>query len=33
MEFIRPTELREIIAIPLYSDLRNVVFPAPQLIM
>ena len=29
MEFIRPTELREIIAIPLYSDLVQCGFPSP----
>ncbi len=29
MEFIRPTELREIVAIPLYSDLVQCGFPSP----
>lgn len=29
MEFIRPTELREIIALPLFSDLVQCGFPSP----
>ncbi|HAV1851671.1 TPA: SOS mutagenesis error-prone repair protein [Enterobacter hormaechei subsp. xiangfangensis] len=31
MEFIRPAELREIIALPLFSDLVQCGFPSPAL--